>query len=70
MLPDRIDGTAPRKTLPTGDSNDWAQGVAELEPIISALTAPGDLIIDPFAGSGSVGLAAERFHRRFIGATL
>jgi hypothetical protein len=70
MLADRIDGTAPRKTLPTGDTGDWAQGVEELAPIISALTAPGDLIVDPFAGSGSVGLAAERFHRRFIGADL
>jgi hypothetical protein len=70
MLADRIDGSAPRKTLPTGDTDDWAQGVAELEPIISALTSPGDLIVDPFAGSGSIGLAALRFGRRFIGADL
>jgi hypothetical protein len=70
MLADRIAGTAPRKTVPTGDTDDWAQGLAELEPIISALTAPGDLIVDPFSGSGTVGLAAARFHRRFIGATL
>ena len=70
MIPDRLDGSAPRKTLPTGDTDDWAQGVAELEPIISGLTNPGDLIVDPFAGSGSVGVAALRFGRRFIGATL
>lgn len=70
MLADRIDGTGGRKTVPTGDSGDWAQGVAELAPIVSALTAPGDLIVDPFAGSGSVGLAALRFGRRFIGAEM
>ena len=70
MLADRIDGTPPRKGLPTGDSDDWAQGVDELEPIISALTSPGDLIVDPFAGSGSTGLAALRFNRRFVGADL
>jgi 16S rRNA G966 N2-methylase RsmD len=70
MLPDRIDGTGGRKTVPTGDTGDWAQGVAELAPIVSALTAPGDLIVDPFAGSGSVGLAALRFGRRFIGAEM
>lgn len=70
MMPDRIDGTAPRKTVPTGDTDDWAQGVEELEPIISALTAPGDLIVDPFAGSGTTGVAAMRFGRRFIGAEL
>jgi hypothetical protein len=70
MLADPIEGSAPRKTLPTGDTDDWAQGVDELEPIISALTAPGDLIVDPFAGSVSVGVAALRFGRRFLGATL
>jgi site-specific DNA-methyltransferase (adenine-specific) len=70
MLADRIDGTPPRKTLPTGDTDDWAQGVEELEPIISGLTEPGDLIVDPFSGSGNVGLAALRFGRRFVGATL
>lgn len=70
MLADRIKGSPPRKTLPTGDTGDWAQGVGELEPIISGLTNPGDLIVDPFAGSGSTGVAALRFGRRFIGATL
>jgi hypothetical protein len=72
MLADRVNGTAPRKGLPTGDdeADDWAQGVGEMEGVISGLTNPGDLIVDPFSGSGSVGLAAERFHRRFIGATL
>ncbi len=68
MVPDRIGGTAPRKGQDTGDDGTWAQGVGELEPIISALTAPGDLIVDPFAGSGTTGIAALRFGRRFIGA--
>jgi site-specific DNA-methyltransferase (adenine-specific) len=68
MLADRIDGTGARKTVPTGDDGAWAQGVEELAPIISMLTAPGDLVVDPFAGSGSVGIAALRYGRRFIGA--
>jgi len=70
MLPDRINGSPPRKTVPTGDDGTWAQGLDELKPIISALTAPGDLIVDPFAGSGTTGLAALSFGRRFVGATL
>ena len=70
MLADTLQGSPPRKTVPTGDDGAWAQGVAELAPIISALTAPGDLIVDPFAGSGTVGLAAHRFGRRFIGAEI
>jgi site-specific DNA-methyltransferase (adenine-specific) len=70
MVPDRLAGSPPRKTQPTGDGDDWAQGVEELAPIISGLTAPGDLIVDPFAGSGTVGLAAHRYGRRFIGAEI
>lgn len=70
MVADRISGTAPRKTQEAGDDGTWAQGVDELESIISALTAPGDLIVDPFAGSGTTGIAAERFGRRFIGAEI
>lgn len=32
------------------------------------LTKPGDLVVDPFAGSGTVGMAALREGRRFAGA--
>jgi len=70
MLDDTIGGSQPRKTIPTGDGGYWAQAVDDLAPIISALTNPGDLIVDPFAGSGTVGLAAQRFGRRFIGAEI
>jgi 16S rRNA G966 N2-methylase RsmD len=70
MVADTIKGSPPRKTIPTGDDGTWAQGVDELGPIISALTAPGDLIVDPFAGSGTTGIAAARYGRRFIGADL
>src|SRR5258708_37640576 len=70
MLADTVQGGTARKTVATGDDGSWAQSVIPLEPIISALTAPGDLIVDPFTGSGTTGLAALRFGRRFIGAEL
>lgn len=70
MLADTVQGGTARKTVATGDDGSWAQSVIPLEPIISALTAPGDLIVDPFAGSGTTGLAALRFGRRFIGAEM
>ena len=38
-----------------------------LLPIIETLTKPGDLVIDPFAGSGSAGVAAAQLGRRFMG---
>ena len=38
-----------------------------LERIIAAATNPGDLILDPFMGSGTTGIAAVWLGRRFLG---
>ncbi len=43
---------------------------ALVEPCILAGSAPGDLVLDPFAGSGTVGVVAKRHGRRFIGTEL
>lgn len=40
------------------------------ERCILAGSAPGDLILDPFAGSGTVGVVATRLKRQFIGIEL
>lgn len=38
-----------------------------LEKIILASTDEGDLILDPFNGSGTTGIAASRLNRKYIG---
>lgn len=44
--------------------------VALIQRWIELTTAPGDLVIDPFMGSGTTAVAAMRAGRRFIGIEL
>ena len=44
--------------------------VSALRPLISAFSKPGDIVLDPFAGSGTTGVAAKRLGRRFLGIEL
>lgn len=41
--------------------------VALMSRIVLDITAPGDLVIDPFFGSCSTGVACARYDRKFIG---
>jgi site-specific DNA-methyltransferase (adenine-specific) len=41
--------------------------LALMEALVADFTDPGDLILDPFAGSGTTGVAAKRLGRRFLG---
>src|SRR6188472_234980 len=40
---------------------------ALLHRILLASTAPGDIVLDPFAGTGTTASIAKRLHRHFIG---
>ncbi|EHX6122323.1 DNA methylase, partial [Salmonella enterica subsp. enterica serovar Infantis] len=44
--------------------------VTSLQPIIESFTAPGAIVLDPFAGSGSTCVAALQAGRRYIGIEL
>lgn len=41
--------------------------IAILERIILASTDEGDLILDPFNGSGTTGIVANKLNRKYIG---
>ena len=45
----------------------WGQSEGGMADIIERFTKPGDLILDPFCGGGTTGVAALRLKRRFIG---
>ena len=65
---------------PLSDVMDWRytgnkfhptqKSVHILRPLIEAFTQPGDLVLDPFAGSGSTCVAARVAGRRTIGIEL
>jgi site-specific DNA-methyltransferase (adenine-specific) len=48
----------------------WAKPMAVVAPLVEWLTDPGDLIIDPFMGGGTLLQAARSLGRRFIGVEL
>jgi len=44
--------------------------VSALRPLIESFTQPGDIVLDPFGGSGSTCVAAVQCGRRWIGIEL
>ena len=59
--------TAPGRNEKTFGKHPTQKPVALIERCIRASTAPDDLILDPFAGVASTGVAALKSGRRFIG---
>ena len=58
---ERLKDAAGRKTHPTQKPE------ALLQRLLLAATNAGDLVLDPFFGSGTTGAVARRLHRNFIG---
>ncbi|WP_186813320.1 DNA methyltransferase [Cellulomonas xylanilytica] len=66
MLNDVIKSERP----PDQTTHRWAQSVAQIEGLIESLTDPGDLIVDPFAGTAAWGAFAQSMNRRWLGSDL
>jgi 16S rRNA G966 N2-methylase RsmD len=47
--------------------HDWQQDEDGMADLVERFSQPGDLIVDPFVGAGTTGIAALRLKRKFIG---
>lgn len=47
--------------------HEWQQALGEAVYWIGELTQPGDLVVDPFVGSGTTAVACQQLGRRFVG---
>jgi site-specific DNA-methyltransferase (adenine-specific) len=75
-----VKGNPPLPDNPIADTIPWQytgnhyhptqKPLAALLPLIEAFSRPGDIVLDPFAGSGSTCLAAKRLARTYIGIEL
>jgi DNA modification methylase len=73
-------GWPPAPARPPPDVIDWTytgnrlhptqKPLGILKPLIEAFTLPGQIVLDPFAGSGSTLIAAHQLKRRSVGIEL
>lgn len=71
------DGQGAMWTLPAPGKSEKREGrhptqkpIALLDRVITAASRPGDLVLDPFNGSGTTGLVARMRGRRYLGIDL
>ena len=59
-------------TSPANDKrfHHWGQSLGGMEDIVKTITNPNDIILDPFLGGGTTGVAAVINGRKFIGTDI
>lgn len=67
--PNRWIGQTPNKVNNgrVAEAHPFEKPLAPLETLVRCLTEPGSVVIDPFMGSGTTGVASMKHGRRFIG---
>jgi len=56
--------------VPAKDLHPWQQALDPVTRLVELCSAPGELVCDPFLGSGTTGVAAVSRSRRFVGADI
>ena len=59
-IPDAMQSTRDKK------SQEWGQGMELVEHLVKAYSHPGELVLDPFVGGGSVPYVAQMLERKYI----
>jgi site-specific DNA-methyltransferase (adenine-specific) len=62
--------TDPKLTKSVGNNHPTVKPVALMKYLIKLVTPPNSIVMDPFMGSGSTGMAAEELGHEFIGIEL
>lgn len=57
-------------SMPENTEHPWQKPEKLVERIVEASSRPGDLVIDPFLGSGTTAVVARRLGRRYLGFEL
>ncbi len=57
-------------TFITKPDHPYAKPLSLMEKLVLMYSSPGDLVFDPFCGSGTVGIACVRHGRRYVGCEI
>jgi site-specific DNA-methyltransferase (adenine-specific) len=65
-----VQDTIVSTSVPDKSLHPWQQELEPFVKLVETCSEPGELVCDPFAGSGTTGLAALRAGRRFVGGDI
>jgi len=65
-----VQDTVLSTTVPAKDLHPWQQALEPFSKLVDNCSSPGQVVCDPFLGSGTTGVAAVRAGRQFVGCDI